>query len=257
MKSIIAVAEYIFKQNFRNKILNVLIIFAIFGIGFSLIISELAQEVEIKMTKDFGLFTISIFSFLTLILSMTIQLFEETELKTLSLVLVKPIKRSEFIIGKFLGIILTLLMNITLMFILLMLIIKIRGGDPWNLQMFLSVLGTFLSLSILSSVALLLSMLTTSVPGCIIFLFFVYVLGHLTVHLKNLAAQITNPLIVKLIDIIYFVVPNLELFNLKDKIYSNQILFSPEYLFFILIYSITYIIISLMLTIAIFNKKEF
>ncbi len=257
MRRIIAVAEYIFKQNFRNKILNILIIFAILGIGFSLVISELAQEVEIKMTKDFGLFTIAIFAFLTLVLSLTIQLFEETELKTLSLVMVKPISRTEFIIGKFFGTILTLFMNILFMFIILLFIIKLRGGDPWDIKLFLSVTGTFLSLSILTSVALLLSVITTSIPGCIIFLFLIYILGHLTIHLKNLQYKITNQIINRIIDIIYITVPNLELFNLKDKIYMNFSLFTPEYVLLIFLYSVLYIIIMLFITIAIFNKKEF
>lgn len=257
MRRILAVAEYVFKQNFRNKILNILIIFAILGIGFSLFISELAQEVEIKMTKDFGLFTIAIFAFLTLILSLTIQLFEETELKTLSLVIVKPINRVEFIIGKFFGLILTIFMNILFMFITLLLIIKLRGGDPWDIKLFLSVAGTFLSLSILISVALLLSVITTSIPSCIIFLFFVYILGHITVHLKNLQYKITSPLINKIIDILYVVVPNLELFNLKDKIHTNFELFNTGYILLVLSYSIIYIAIMLILTIMIFNKKEF
>ncbi len=257
MRRILAVAEYIFKQNFRNKILNVLIIFAILSIGFSLLISELAKEVEIRMTKDFGLFSISIFAFLTLVLSLTIQLFEETELKTISMVIVKPITRAEFIIGKFFGIILTIFMNILFMFIILMVVIKIRGGDPWDLKLFLSVAGTFLSLSILTSVALFLSVITTSIPGCIIFLFFTYILGHLTVHLKNLQYKITNQLVYKIIDILYIMVPNLELFNLKDKIHTNFSLFTFDYILLIISYSIIYILIMLILTVIIFNKKEF
>src|SRR5208337_3380920 len=122
MKKILAVSGYIFKQSFRNKILNMLIIFAIFSMGFSLIISLLAQESELKMVIDFGLFTIEIFSFLTIALSLAVQMFEETEMKTVSLMLVKPIKWHEYLIGKYLGIVFTLFLNILFMLVTMMVV---------------------------------------------------------------------------------------------------------------------------------------
>lgn len=257
MKRILAVAEYIFKQSFRNKILNVLIIFAVFAIGFSLVISALAMEVELKMIKDFGLFSISIFAFLTLALSITIQMFEETELKTMLVIMVKPVKRSEYIIGKYLGILATIFMNMLLMLAALMVIIKLKGGEPWDLQLITSVGATFVSMSIISSVALFLSALATSVPGCVIYLFFTYVLGHLTVHLKNIAASVDNDAVKIIVDIIYYVFPNLELFNLKDKIYSPEGLFSFQYLGIITGYAVLYSAAVLLITSMIFEKKEF
>jgi ABC-type transport system involved in multi-copper enzyme maturation permease subunit len=257
MKRILAVAEYIFKQSFRNKILNVLIIFAVFAIGFSLLISELAQEVELKMIKDFGLFSISIFSFLTLALSITIQMFEETELKTLLVIMVKPIKRHEYIIGKYLGILATILLNVVLMLVSLMLIIKLRGGEPWDLQLIISTGTAFVSISIMAAVALFLESLSTSVPGCVIYMFFAYVLGHLTVHLKHIAANIENAAVKGIVDLIYYVFPNLELFNLKDKLYSPEGLFSAEYSGLILAYAVLYSAIMLIVTSMIFEKKEF
>ena len=257
MKRTLAVAEYIFKQSFRNKILNVLIIFAVFAIGFSYFISELAQEVELKMVKDFGLFAIEIFAFMTLMLSMTVQLYEETELKTINLVLVKPVKRFEYMIGKYLGIAATVLMNVLIMLLILMAIIKFRGGDAWDLRLILSAFYSFLGITILTSTALLLSALTTSVPTCIIYLFFIYILGHLTVHLKNIAAQLGNAVISVIVDVVYYVIPNLELFNLKDKIYSSEGLFSLPYFGVVMGYAVIYSVLTLIITTVIFNKREF
>ncbi|MCX7698179.1 MAG: hypothetical protein N2114_01775 [Candidatus Goldbacteria bacterium] len=257
MKSILAVIEYIVKQNIRNKMLNVLTIFSIFIIGFSLAISELAQESEIRMLKDFGLFAISLLSFITLLLSVTIQMFEETELKTMHIIMVKPIKRSEYLIGKYFGIITTLFINILFMFIVLMLIINIRGSDPWELKLLLSVFFIFISICIIASVAVLFSVIATSVPSCVLFLFFTYVLGHLTIHLKNLVAHSENTVIKIIVNIIYYIVPNLELFNLKNKLESTYGLIEPSFFLFIMIYAISYIFIILFLSIKYFDKKEF
>lgn len=257
MRRILAVAEYIFKQSFRNKILNVLIIFAVFAIGFSFVISALAQEVELKMIKDFGLFSISIFAFLTLMLSITIQMFEETELKTMLVIMVKPIKRHEYIIGKYLGILATILMNVILMLAALMIIIKIKGGEAWDLQLIVSAGASFVSMAIISAVALFLSTLATSVPGCVIYMFFTYVLGHLTVHLKNIADNVDNAAVKIIVDVIYYIFPNLELFNLKDKIYSTEGLFSLQYVGLAAGYAILYSAAMLLITSMIFEKKEF
>ncbi len=257
MKKILAVAEYIFKQSFRNKILNMLIIFAIFSMGFSLIISLLAQESELKMVIDFGLFAIEIFSFLTIALSLAVQMFEETEMKTVSLILVKPIKRYEYLMGKYLGVLFTLFLNILFMLITMMVVIKIKGGDPWSLKMLLAVLYIFISMCILTSTAILLEVVTTSVPSCIIFLFFVYVLGHLTVNLKHMMEQTQSQTVKMVIDIIYYVMPNMELFNLKDKIYTTEGLFLPQYFTIVSGYAVIYVAITLIAASLIFDKKEF
>ncbi|MBN2754051.1 MAG: ABC transporter permease subunit [Candidatus Goldbacteria bacterium] len=257
MRRIAAVAEYIFKQSFRNKILNVLIMFAVFGIGFALVISELAQEVEVKMVTDFGLFAIGLFGFLTLALSITVQMFEETELKTLSMILVKPVSRLEYLTGKYAGIVLTILMNVLLMLAALMAIIQIKGGDPWSLKLLTAAGLIFISLAVLASTALLLSIISTSVPGAVIFLFFVYILGHLTIHLKYLSENINNTAVNIVINIFYYLIPNLELFNLKDKIFSPSGLFSAQYLGLTLLYAALYSAATLMAAAYFFEKKEY
>lgn len=257
VKKIIAVADYIFKQSFRNKILNILIIFVVLSMGFSLIISMLAQESELKMVIDFGLFAIEIFSFLTIALSLSVQMFEETELKTVSMIIVKPIKRFEYIIGKYIGIIVTLFWNTLFMLVTMMIVIKLKGADPWALRMMLAVLYIFISMCVLTSTAMLLSVVTTSVPSCIISLFFVYILGHLTVNLKHLTEQMQNAAAKIGIDIIYYILPNMELFNLKDKVYTTEGLFLPQYFVIMLGYAIIYIAITLTVSSAIFDKKEF
>ncbi|MCE5301129.1 MAG: ABC transporter permease subunit [Spirochaetia bacterium] len=257
MRNILAVTDYIFKQSFRNRILNVLILFAVFTIGFSLVISELAQEAEIKIVMDFGLFAIGLFAFLTLVLSVTVQMFEETELKTLMLIMVKPIKRHEYIIGKYMGIIATVFMNVLIMLCILMVIISLRGGDPWDIKLLAAAGYSFASVALLSSVALLLSVVTTSVPGCIIFLVFIYALGHLTIHLKNLTADSNNAVLKFCVDVVYYLVPNLELFNLKDKIFSTEALFAPGYLGFVAGYTLLYVAVILTVTSVIFKNKEF
>ncbi|MEI7640906.1 MAG: ABC transporter permease subunit [bacterium] len=257
MKRIMAVARYIFKQSFRNKVLNVLVVFAIFAIGFSLLISELAQEAEIKMVTDFGLLTVELFAFITLALALTVQMFEETELKVISLIMVKPINKSEYLIGKFLGLFMTVAMNVLLMLGTLMIILKLRGGNPFEIRMLLSVYYTLTAMSIMTAVAILISVIVTSIPAALIFLFFIFVLGHLTVHLKHLADITHNAGVTAFVNVFYYVLPNLELFNMKDKIYSQDGLFTGAYFGLTAGYALIYILTALGLANFIFKKHEF
>ncbi|HNZ29265.1 MAG TPA: hypothetical protein PKJ42_04665, partial [Candidatus Goldiibacteriota bacterium] len=160
-------------------------------------------------------------------------------------------------IGKYIGITLTILMNVLLMLITLMVIIQIRGGDPWSLKLITAAGLIFISLGVLTSTALLLSVISTSVPGALIFLFFIYILGHLTMHLKHLAEAINNTAANIVINIFYYVLPNLELFNLKDKIFSPSGLFSPRYLGFVILYASLYSFATLLAAAYVFEKKEY
>jgi ABC-type transport system involved in multi-copper enzyme maturation permease subunit len=257
MSRIFAVSKYIFRQSFRNRIMNVLIIFAVFAALFSLAVSELAQEAEVKMVVDFSLFAIELFAFLTVVLSMTIQIFEETELKTLMVVMVKPIKRSEYMLGKYIGVILTVLMNMAIMTAVMMIIIRLKGGDPWDIKILAAVSFSYLSMCVLSAVALLLSTVSTTVPSWVIYITLVYALGHLTVHLKNLVDSSAGEAVRGIVDFIYYVVPNLELFNLNDKINAATGLLTPGYMLLVTGYAALYITVSLIAACFIFDEKEF
>jgi len=60
-----------------------------------------------------------------------------------------------------------------------------------------------------------------------------------------------------IVDIVYYIIPNMELFNLKDKVFSPEGIFNPIYLGLVLAYSLLYIAITLSITSVIFEKKEF
>jgi Cu-processing system permease protein len=173
------------------------------------------------------------------------------------MVIVKPVNRYEYLTGKFLGICATIFMNVFFMLAALMTVIKATGGNPWDARLILSVFYSFLGTAMLSSTALLLSVIATNVPTCVVFLLFFYVLGHLTIHLKHIAALSGNGLFKMLADVIYYTVPNFEAFNLKDKIYSYEGFFAPEYLGVSLLYTVTYAAFTLVLASYIFSKKEF
>jgi len=112
-------------------------------------------------------------------------------------------------------------------------------------------------MTIISSAGLLFSVVATSVPGAVIYLFFVYVLGHITVHLKNITDKMDGVILRLFSDIMYYIVPNLQLFNFKDRISTGGGMMDAGFVIFILAYAASYTAVMLFITAAVFRKKEF
>lgn len=101
----------IFRQLLRNRILSVLFMFALALAGITLFLADLGTEAEDRLSRDFGLLAMEWIGFFTVLLAQLVLLFEETELKTISILLVKPIRRWQYLFGKVVGSILLLGLN--------------------------------------------------------------------------------------------------------------------------------------------------
>ncbi|MFH1823862.1 MAG: ABC transporter permease [Candidatus Firestonebacteria bacterium] len=255
-KKILAVAQNVLNECLRHKILNILFIFALAIIGGNLIIQELSPGAEHKTLIDAGYVTIQIFGFLTVIFSIFIITFEEFEMRNIWMTLTKPISKTTYLTGKFLGISLTLFLNISIMSLIFMFLALLNGVNL-NFNYLLIIASIFLELLITIAFTLLFSVLSSNLITTMIFSFFVFLIGHLTEHLKILINKETTAPITKVIlYIIYYLTPNLSLFNLKDKVYSIEGIFPLDYILKILIYGISYIVICLIISSFVFEKKE-
>lgn len=256
INKILAVSQNVLDECIRHKILNLLFLFAIALIGGALIIQELSPGSENRTLINAGYACMQIFGFLTVILSIFIFSFEEFEMKNIWLTLTKPISRTSYIIGKFLGVSFTLLLSISLMFILL-LSISLVLAIHLNFNYLIATISIFLSLLVTIAFTILFTTISSNLITGIMFSVFIYLLGHLTEHLNALINnEAAAPFMKFILTIIYYLTPNLELFNLKDKIYLVEGTFDLFYLVKILAYSIIYISICLIISSSVFEKKE-
>src|SRR5271156_6156671 len=108
----------------RQKVLNVLLIFSLVLVGSSVLVSQLATpgldsaglfDAQIKFVKDFGCGAIGLFGFAIALLSTAQLIPQELHNRTIYTILAKPVRRSEFILGKFLGVVLLLALCVALM----------------------------------------------------------------------------------------------------------------------------------------------
>ncbi len=249
-----AIALNTFKEAIRDRVLYLLLFFALVCFGFSRLLAVLTVGDRVKIIKDVGLASLSIFGALMAILMGTGLVYKEIDKKTIYNLLSKPISRAEFLLGKYLGLIITLFIMLFFMsLILLGLVFFHTFNVEWKLL--LSILYIFLELCLITSVAMFFSCFSTPILSSIFSLSF-YLIGHLSWGLESLIQKIKPGIQRVLAEVFYHVLPDLENFNFKTEV-VYQLPIRPKIFFFSALYGIFYTAFILFLSILVFRKRDF
>ena len=108
MRVIRHIAVNVFKESVRDKVLYNLVLFAILLMAASYLLSQLSAGQDIKIIKDLGLAAMSLFGLFMAVFIGIGLVSKEVERRSIYSLLAKPIRRQEFIIGKYVGLVLTL-----------------------------------------------------------------------------------------------------------------------------------------------------
>jgi len=248
------VALNTFRESVRDKVLVTLVAFAVLVMGSARVIQPLALGEEAKVIKDLGLSAITLFCVLISILMGGRIVYKEIEKRTIYIMLAKPVRRWEFILGKYLGLMAVLVVSLVVMTAAFYVILLILGiGAP--LYLMLAVLMTFFELAILTAVAVLFSTFSTPITGAV-FTFAVYFVGNLTRDLKLLAAMSPSVVVKVVSQFLYYVLPNFSNFNIRAEVVYGAAL-DPDALLLSGLYALVYTATLLLISAAIFNRKEF
>jgi Cu-processing system permease protein len=243
-----------FRESIRDKVLVTLIIFAVLVMGGSRVVQPLALGEEAKIIKDIGLSAITLFCVLISILVGGRIVYREVEKRTIYIVLAKPVRRWEFILGKYLGLMAVLVVSLVVMTAAFIAILFILGVAP-QLYLLLSILMTFFELAIVTAVAVLFSTFSTPITGAV-FTFAVYFVGHLSRDLRLLAAMSPSAVVKAVSYFLYFLLPNLSNFNIRPEVVYGSPL-DPYALLLSGSYALVYAATLLLISAAVFNRREF
>jgi len=132
---IYAIALNTFREAVRDRVLIGVLGFASAVLLFTLALAELSLHQQLRVVQDLGLASISLFSVLVAIFLGASLLYKEIERKTLYVILPKPIRRSEFLLGKYFGICLTAFVFIAIMGALQLWVTSIQAGIDFSLAL--------------------------------------------------------------------------------------------------------------------------
>lgn len=254
---IFVLATNVFTEIVRDRILYIIAFYGIILLALEYLLPELAAATEQKMFPDFGLAAMSILGLIVAVFVGTGLIHKEIEKRTILMLIAKPVSRSEFVIGKYLGLIVVLTLLITIMTAIFLGFLHHGKIDYSIASILIFVFFLLLQLSLITAVALALSVFTSQLLATAL-TFAVYLMGNISRDLLELGRQSRNISVERLTQALYLIVPDLSRLDLKnDVIYGLQAFPNPQALVFDAGYSLIYCIMILALTILIFSQREF
>jgi len=250
---VLSIALNTFRENLRDKLLYNLLVFALLMIGSSLLLMRLTLGEFHRLLLNVGLGSINIFGVLIAIFVGIGLVNKEIEKKTIYTLVSKPVARYQFLIGKYLGLTLTLFVN-TLIMAGGLLLVLFAQGVPIESMLFKALGLIFMEFMVITAVALLCSTFTSATLSAI-FTLATYVIGHLTADLKTFGEKMDEGMRA-VVTGLYYVLPNLERFNLKGNV-IHHIEVSGTDLLLIVMYGLTYVAFLLMSASIIFQRRDF
>jgi ABC-type transport system involved in multi-copper enzyme maturation permease subunit len=249
-----AIALNTFKEATRNKVFYLLIVFGILSALSSQIVSMLTIGDRVKVLKDAGLASINFFSVLIAVFTGINLVYKEIDKKTIYNILSKPISRSVFIVGKFFGLAFTLLIALAAMAFIFFFFLFVSTGEfaPGILVYFVLL---YMELLIITAISLLFSSFSTPILSSI-FTISLYLIGQVMWTFNLFKDKLVNTLERIVAYFFYYILPNLDKFNMKTDVVMKggvdwyQVLNAG-------LYAAVYITAVLILANLIFNKKEF
>jgi len=249
-----AIALNTFREAVRDRILYAILIFALVMLAGSTILVTISVGEEAKIIKDLGLACISIFGTLIAVFLGIGLVSKEIEKRTVYTIISKPIHRHQFILGKYLGLVLTLLVNVSVMALVLVALVSLWEGMS-SARLFLAVLFIFLELMLVTALALLFSTFSSPTLSAM-FTLCLFIAGHLSGDLRLFAARFGGRLIRAVAEGLYYVLPNLSRLNFKDQA-VHGIGVNGGTVALSLIYAILYSAMLVAAAAAVFQQRDF
>ena len=218
IRRILTIAANTFRETIRNKILYAILAFALFCIGMTFFLADLSVGDFARIIADVGLASIHVFGVVMAIFLGITLVSNEVDRKTIYILLSKPVRRFEFILGKTLGLSFTLALTTLAMTAVLFLVhLVYRFGGRAEPGIFIASAGIYMELVLITCLASLFSTFTTPVLSAI-FTISLFLLGHLTNYLHVLGEQSKAAAVRWGSRAVFYLLPNLEHFNWKNEV---------------------------------------
>ena len=267
MKGTAAIAVNVFRESVRDKVLYNLVAFAVLLIGASYLLGQLTAGQDMKIIKDLGLAATAMFGLFIAVFIGIGLVSKEVERRSVYSLLAKPVRRSQLIVGKYCGLVLTLAVNIAMMTVALYAVLAFIawGASPalvatWDAPaldpaILKAVALILIELMLVTAIALFFSTFSSPLLSALL-TFGLWVTGHFNADLRNFEAVLDFAPLVWVARALYYLLPNLAPFNIRAEVVHGVAVPGSQVLL-TLAYAVVYIAILLAGAIAIFRRRDF
>jgi ABC-type transport system involved in multi-copper enzyme maturation permease subunit len=252
-----AIARNAFREAVRDRVLYNLVLFVLLLIAAAIFLGELSGGQEKKVIVDLGLSAMLLFGVFIAIFVGVGLVYKEIERRTVYAIFSKPVGRGEFLLGKYLGLCLTLLFNVIVMGagVSLALIYVSRGWDPLALRIWPAILLIYVELMLMTGVALLFSSFSSPALSALL-TFFVFIIGHFSSDLKSLSGSMGSTGARWLFATLYYLLPNLANYSYITQAAYGKVP-AAGHVMMTIIYAAIYIGVVLAAATLIFGRRNF
>lgn len=267
MRNVALVATAVFRESVRDRVPYSMVAFAVLLIGASFLIGQLTAGQDLKIIKDLGLSAISWFGLLIAVFIGIGLVSKEVERRSVFGVLAKPLTRGQFIVGKFAGLVMTLVVNLSVMTLAFYALLfymdasalpEVRASwsapamDPWLL---VAIGLTVVELVLVTAIALFFSTFSGPLLAAL-FTLGIWVVGQFSADLRSFEAVVDAPAASMLARGLYYLLPNLASLNVRAEVVHGVPL-SFAQVALALAYAAAYIAVLVTAAVAVFRRRDF
>jgi ABC-type transport system involved in multi-copper enzyme maturation permease subunit len=267
VKATAAIAINVFRESVRDKVLYNLVFFALLLIGSSYLLGQLTAGQDVKIIKDLGLSATLLFGVFIAVFIGIGLVSKEVERRSIYSLMAKPIHRYQVVFGKYMGLTLTLAVNVAIMAGALYLVLAFMSWGisadvqrAWDAPaidpaMLKAVALIFVELMLITAIALFFSTFSSPMLSAA-FAFGFFVVGHFSADLRNFDQVVDSAAAVTLARGLYWILPNLSAFDVKAQVVHAQPV-PIGYMALTIAYAAFYISIVLSIATLIFSRRDF
>jgi ABC-type transport system involved in multi-copper enzyme maturation permease subunit len=266
VRVIAIIAGGVFRDSIRDRIGYGLVFFAILLMASSFLLAQLTAGQDVKIIKDLGLASASAIGLFIATFFGIGLVTKEVERRSIYSLISKPVTRTQFVVGKYLGLVFTLLVNLTVMaaaFYAVLLYLdwttadsaklawETTAMDPRMLKAF-ALIGV--ELMLITATAIFFS--TFSSPFLSVAMTFAfYIVGHFGEDLKNLSSIVRSMILPYIAKGVYYVMPNLSALDVKSAV-VHGLPVTAEHMMLATGSCLLYVALMLVGSILVFSRRD-
>ncbi|MGI8467296.1 MAG: ABC transporter permease [Pyrinomonadaceae bacterium] len=255
LAGLFTISRNTFREAVRDRILYNLVFFVLLITAAAVFLGELTAGNEARVIVNLGLTTVLFFGAFIAIFVGVGLVSKEIERRTVFAIFSKPVTRGEFIVGKYLGLCLTLLVNVAVMALGIVLALLYVGGAALIESVLAAILLIYFELILLTAIAILFSTFSSPTLSALL-TFLIFVIGHFSSALAQIAGSIGSTSAKFFFHALYYFLPNLSFFSFITGAAHGQ---TPDFVYLATAfgYALIYVVILLSIASFIFGRRNF
>ena len=205
------------QENLRSRFYQLSAVFGIVFVYISLLLGVMAADQELRVLLDFGLALIELLGMAGGVYGATTVILREMETKPIYLILARPVTRGQYLLGRFSGLALSVAASMALMAAAHLTVLFAKGWS-WDWLYAAALIGSYFKALTAVSLGVFFALFSSSSLTALAITVILWTLGHFLPELRYMIRWGSHSWTIAPLQVLSYVVPDLQLFNARDRL---------------------------------------